>query len=246
MTVLPDRHALLVTGPIGDRFEPRMRGLLASHPDTRLVVMRGPGGMRGQALRAASLLNERGVTVRVEGKCASACALLWAAAHSREMTDDSRLGLHRSSLPGAEALPELMRQQIIARNDRETDDVLRAAGFPEPVIAQGAATPPTSMAWFSATELKQQGVPFVLQDAGQTEAIASRVADVPAAATVDAAPIVIATAADAVRTEGDRLRGQSRTPVRRGLIGWIACVLGSDCARPAEDPAQAERVPVAR
>jgi len=157
-------HALVISGVIGSRFETDVRRALDAHPDTRRLVVSGPGGMRGPALRVAGLANARGLTVRVAGRCASACALLWAASHAREMTFDSGLGLHRSGLDPSLDLPAGMRATLMARNDRQTDDVLRQAGFPERVIAAGAATPATSMSWFSPYELRTGGVPFELVD----------------------------------------------------------------------------------
>lgn len=163
-------RAVRVHGPIGPRFEAQLRATLDAHPDARRVVVRSPGGMRRQALRAASLLNERGVPVRISGRCASACALLWAAVDAREMTAGSRLGLHRSKLVGPLAFPDAVAQQINAHNDRETDDVLRAAGFSERVVALGSATPSTSMTWFAADELQREGVPFVLLEPARMQA----------------------------------------------------------------------------
>lgn len=161
---LAAEQAVRVRGPIGPRFEPRLRAMLDAHPDARRVVVQSPGGMRRQALRAASLLNERGLPVRIAGRCASACALLWAAVDQREMTAGSRLGLHRSKLVGPLVFPDAIAQQINAHNDRETDAVLRKAGFPEHVVAAGSATPPTSMSWFAADQLQRDGVPFVLHE----------------------------------------------------------------------------------
>lgn len=164
ITPLPVEHALLVTGPIGADFEARLRDSLARHPATTVIVVRGPGGVRYQALKAAELINERGLTVRIAGRCASACALLWAAVHSREMTPDSKLGLHGSRLELPLPLPDAIAAQIVARNDRQTDEVLRSAGFPASIIAEGGRTPPTSMSWFGPLELKYGGVPFTLRD----------------------------------------------------------------------------------
>jgi hypothetical protein len=57
----------------------------------------------------------------------------------------------------------------------KTDDVLRQAGFPERVIAAGAATPATSMSWFSPYELRTGGVPFDLVDGtGRTASLDAR------------------------------------------------------------------------
>jgi hypothetical protein len=172
---LPSEHALRVSGVVGARFEADVRRALDADPSVRRLVISGPGGMRAQALRVADLANARGLTVRVAGRCASACALLWAASKSREMTYDSGLGLHRSGLDPALPLPDGVRTMLMARNDRQTDDVLRHAGFPERVIAAGAATPATSMSWFSPYELRTGGVPFELVDGtGRTASLDSR------------------------------------------------------------------------
>jgi hypothetical protein len=164
ITPLPAEHALLVTGPIGADFEASVRASLERHPETSVLVMRSPGGVRHQALKVADLVNERGLTVRIDGRCASACALLWAAAQSREMTAASKLGLHDSRLDAPLPLPSAVEARINARNDRQTDEVLRSAGFPAAIIAEGGRTPPTSMSWFDPLTLKRGGVPFTLRD----------------------------------------------------------------------------------
>lgn len=172
---MPAEHALRISGVIGTHFESDVRRALDANPGVRRLVVSGPGGMRAQALHVADIANARGITVRVSGRCASACALLWAAARSREMTYDSGLGLHRSGLDPALALPDGVRTMLMARNDRQTDDVLRQAGFPERVIAAGATTPPTSMSWFSPYELRTGGVPFELLDgSGRTASLDRR------------------------------------------------------------------------
>lgn len=158
-------QAIFVDGVFGPAFEPAVREAIERHPQVRRLVVRSPGGMRAPAMRIGELLNRRGVTVRVEGRCASACVLLFATAKSREMTAGSRIGLHRSSLDPDLPIPDALRQQLMERNDRETDEVLRRGGFSHRVIALGAATPPTTMTWFTPGELQVEGVPFVLLDA---------------------------------------------------------------------------------
>ena len=158
----PVARTLVVDGVIGPQFETDVRDALLSDPAIKRVVVRSPGGLRAQALRVGEFINGRGVTVRVEGRCASACVLLWATARSREMTEDSRIGLHRSTLDAALPIPDAMREQLMSRNDRETEAVLLKAGFPTDVVAAGSATPATTMAWFDARRLKALGVPFSL------------------------------------------------------------------------------------
>lgn len=172
----PAHRSVMVDGTIGPKFEAHVQAMLRQHPQTRLLVLRSPGGMRAPALRIAQLANRRGITVRIAGRCSSACALLWAAAKSREMTTDSRVGLHRSSLDAALPITEGMRQQLMARNDRETDDVLRRAGFPEMMIARGSSTPATTMSWFSPVELQHGGVPFLMLDAAGIAAVSTSTA----------------------------------------------------------------------
>lgn len=160
----PAAHVLHVDGIIGPKFEADVREALSRDPAIRQVVLRSPGGMRAPALRVADFINRRGVTVRVDGKCASACVLLWATAASREMTETSRIGLHRSSLDESLPIPPSVREQLMQRNDRETDEVLLKAGFPSDVVATGSATPASTMAWFEARRLKNAGLRFVLVD----------------------------------------------------------------------------------
>jgi hypothetical protein len=164
---VPSGHALRVDGRFGPDLAARVRERLDRQPDTRVLLVSSPGGLRWQALQLAELVNARGITVRIAGRCASACALLWAAADAREMTAGSRLGLHRSRLGTPWPLPSVVRELIVAWNDRKTERVLRSAGFPEPVIEQRSRTPPTAMSWFAAAELLLQGVPFTLHGPSQ-------------------------------------------------------------------------------
>ena len=161
---VPGEQAIRIEGPFGPRLDADVLAALRVRPEARRLVISSPGGLRGPAMRVAELANARGLAVRIAGRCASACALLWAAAERREMTYDSGLGLHRSGLDPSLGLPDVLRRKIMARNDRQTDDLLRQAGFPERVIAVGAATPAESMSWFSPYELQTGGVPFVLLD----------------------------------------------------------------------------------
>lgn len=163
----PGEHALRVSGRFGGDLESQLRAWLDRYPRTQVLVVSSPGGLRWQALKVAALVNARGITVRIEGRCASACALLWAAADSREMTFDSRLGLHGSRLPAWLPLPAGVHDWIVAYNDRQTDRVLREAGFPQRLIQQGQRTPPTAMSWYDAAELQLGGVPFVLRGYGR-------------------------------------------------------------------------------
>lgn len=162
VTPLPSRQVLDVRGPIGPRFADDIGGLLRRYPATRVLVLDSPGGMRGPALEVARLANAHNLTVRIAGRCASACSLLWASADSREMTPGSRVGLHRSYLALPVPLPGFIEARIVARNNRETDRALRRAGFSPRLIEIGARTAPTEVSWLAADELAREGVAFAL------------------------------------------------------------------------------------
>jgi hypothetical protein len=188
VTVSEADRTLYVDGVFGPKFEPDVRAAIERNPRLQRVVVRSPGGMRAPAMRVADLFNRRGMTVRVEGRCASACVLLFATARSREMTADSKIGLHRSSLDPDLPIPDTLRQQLMERNDRETDEVLRKGGFSTRVIAMGAATPSSTMTWFTPGELRVEGVPFLLLDARPPAAATAVVAGVGAGDAGVAAP----------------------------------------------------------
>lgn len=161
ITPVPEAGALQLTGRIGPRLSAKVHAALDAHPGTRVLIVRSRGGLLHEARKLAALLNARGIAVRVDGGCASACAVLWAAADAREMTADSRLGLHRTR--GPRAMPAPLRTWLEKRNDRANVRTLLGAGFPQALAAQAARTPSSSMFWIGARELQHEQVVFALQ-----------------------------------------------------------------------------------
>lgn len=161
ITAEPEAHALRVTGTIGRGFADRVQAALAAHPDTRVLIVRSRGGQLVEARKAAALLNARGIVIRADGRCASACAVLWAATNTREMTMDSRLGLHRSKWPVP--LPAPLRAWAEKRSDRANVRTFLDAGFSPALAARAAQTPSSTMYWIGALELKRERVAFVLE-----------------------------------------------------------------------------------
>ena len=157
---VPSQAAILIVGPFGEGLAAEVRHLLRVNPDARLVIVASNGGMRAQAIEVAKMLNERKITTRIFGRCASACALLWASTERREMTEASSLGLHKSHLAGL--LPQAIEKRIARANDNEDAAALRAAGFPTRLISARDATSADEVTWFSASELKRDGVQFTL------------------------------------------------------------------------------------
>ena len=160
ITPLPAENALHVTGRIGPRFAASVQAALDAHPATRVLLVRSRGGLLHEARKVAALLNARGIAIRADGRCASACAVLWAATDAREMTADARLGLHRSTWPVP--LPAPLRAFAEKRSDRANVRVFLDAGFSPTLARRAAETPSSSMYWIGALELKQEHVAFLL------------------------------------------------------------------------------------
>lgn len=158
---VPEEQALHVRGRIGPRYAARVRAALDAHPDTRVLVVRSRGGFVGEARKLAALLNARGIAVRADGRCASSCAVLWAATDARALTRDARLGLHRSKWPVP--LPAPLRSWVEKRSDRAIVRVLLDAGFSPTLARRAADTPNTGMYWVDALDLQQERVAFVLE-----------------------------------------------------------------------------------
>ena len=161
ITPLPADDALQVTGRIGPHFSSRVQAALDAWPATRVLIVRSRGGRIAEARKLAALLNARGIAVRADGRCASACAVLWAATNAREMTIDSRLGLHRSKWPVP--LPAPLRAWAEKRSDRAIVQTFLDAGFSPELARRAAETPSSSMFWVGALDLKQERVEFVLE-----------------------------------------------------------------------------------
>ena len=147
-------------GRITDGFEAEMRKAIAGSPNLKRVYIESTGGKTLEAKRTAQLLNTHGITIRVAGRCASACVALWAATDRRELTASARLGLHAGipikKAPGAlEAVTSPVRQRL-------ADDMLRKAGFSHQLILKARQVPPNSILWLTPTELASDGVRFTL------------------------------------------------------------------------------------
>ena len=150
----------MVFGRLTDGFEAEMQLAIARNPKLKRVEIDSLGGLQLEARRTAKLLNEHNISIRVAGKCASACVFLWAASNQRELMTTSRLGIHAGrptkKAPGPlEVLASLAREKI-------GDDMLRHAGFPDQLIDKSHEVPNNSILWLTPTELATAGVKFTL------------------------------------------------------------------------------------
>ncbi|HVI57916.1 MAG TPA: GYF domain-containing protein [Luteimonas sp.] len=154
---------LRIDGNIGEHFTRDLRTSLDGAPGLRRIVIDSPGGFVSDALDAGELLAERGVTVRVQRRCASACSVLWAAAPRREIAFEGRIGLHRAWLDVE--LPSMWRASVDDDIAERTGAVMKRAGFSDAMLAQQARTAPGDMYWIDPVELYEGGVQLIIVDA---------------------------------------------------------------------------------
>jgi len=161
ITPVPEANALRVTGSIEAGFSDAVQAALVAHPAARVLIVHSRGGLLHEARELADVLNARGIAIRAEGRCASACAVLWAATDARELAPDARLGLHRSKW--SVSLPAPLRAWVERRNDRANVRTFLDAGFSPALASRAARTPSSSMYWVDALELKRERVAFALE-----------------------------------------------------------------------------------
>ena len=155
---VPEVGLVLAIGRIDEGFAARLDRTLAQDPRLRVLEIESTGGHVAPAHEAIEMVNRRSVTVRVRGTCASACALLWAGADSRELGPKAKIGLHawRPSRSVSKPMEGFGRWWT----RRRAEEIFRAAGFPEQIIRTGLDTPPSQISWSSAGELRAAGVRF--------------------------------------------------------------------------------------
>lgn len=160
MAARPNLPFALVTGWIDRDFSRRLEQLLVNNPQVEYVQIESLGGHLSQAYEAAEIVNQRRIEIRVLGRCASACAVLWASADNRSLVQGARIGLHAGAF--AKEPLRILRGVAARHHVRRKTEVLEQAGFPPSLIARGLATPNDSMLWISSPELGSAGVRFRL------------------------------------------------------------------------------------
>jgi len=166
MAVSADGHRLLIEGGIGPHFVRDLDAALDSAPAVSLVEIESPGGLIDNALEAGHRLAKRNLRVRVSGECASACVLLWASAHRRELGLHALVGLHQARLD--DDVPDSWKQAAFDELDPQERAVLQAAGFGSGLLEIRDRTRPESMTWLDAHELRSGGVRFrAVMDSGR-------------------------------------------------------------------------------
>ena len=159
---------VVATGPIDAGFSERLRFALDSNAAARVLEVESLGGLSDQAYKAAQLLNDRSIKVRVRGRCASACALMWASSNNRVLVEGARIGLHSSRTEREP--PRLLRGAVQRYSSRLAEAALSNAGFSDELIKRALNTPPDSMLWLDVEAVGDAGAVFEYLPRGRPQA----------------------------------------------------------------------------
>jgi hypothetical protein len=147
----PERASatLLITGMIGPGAYDRFRAELMRRRPT-LVVIDGPGGVLGEALRIGEEVRRRRLDtlVAADRYCASACAVVFLSGRARYLGAGATVGLHAASYNGR-ADPEATALMA---------DYLRRVGVPGATLALMARTAPSEIRWLTRAEQQAIGI----------------------------------------------------------------------------------------
>jgi len=144
--VARERVVLVMSGMIG-RGSYREFRRAVSRSKAEVVVLEGPGGILGEALLIAEEVRRRGLTtvVAANGRCASACAIIFLAGRTKHMGRGAAVGLHAASFENGVADPQAT--SIMA-------GYLRQLGVPTSTLRRMASTAPQDIRWLTRAEQK--------------------------------------------------------------------------------------------
>jgi hypothetical protein len=141
-----EQVVLVMSGMIGRGSHREFRRAV-SRSKAEVVVLEGPGGILGEALLIAEEVRSRGLTtvVAANGRCASACAIVFLAGRTKHMGRGAAVGLHAASFENGVADPQAT--SIMA-------GYLRQLGVPANTLRRMASTAPQDIRWLTKAEQK--------------------------------------------------------------------------------------------
>lgn len=147
-------QVIAAEGEIGFAMNTALRETIAASPRARTVLLDSAGGNIFAARAMAREIARAGLATRVEGRCFSACILVFAAGAPRRLGATGVLGFHGYAFDSA------MRVQTldVAREEARDRAWLAARGVAPDFLDRVFATPPTELWRPSRAELLAAGV----------------------------------------------------------------------------------------
>lgn len=188
-----DAAFITIEGEIKSGDDEKFRKIAAEYSDA-IVLLNSDGGKISPAMDIGRTikLREYKTVVYKDGRCTSACALIWVAGSSRSIFEGGEVGFHASYLDADGA-----KLQIGVGNAL-VGHYLSQLGFGEKAVIFATMAPPDKILWLSAKTASLSGIEF---DAIPTDEKAQAI-DI-AQNQPPPPPIVITTAAPMVQRRQD-------------------------------------------
>ncbi len=172
VTFQPAGRWVDIQGAIGPRLTAQVSQSLRAHPDAAGIRIDSPGGMTSEALRVARIIETRGLDVRVEHECVSACIAILVSGRRRTAEWNARIALHALA-PVVNTYPAFL--ELITQQGRgEFEGYVADHGMPKAWINEAEAIgprqvrptpPPDLLAVGVLTAVTRDGAPLNVDNA---------------------------------------------------------------------------------
>jgi hypothetical protein len=125
----------------------------------RLLIL-GPngGGDTRVSINMAALLRKEQMETRVEARCPSACATIFAGGYTRTLVKPGRVEVHSARDGDTQAGPNAGENELSRSNTVKLVRFLRRMDVPYPVVGKLVGTPPAQITLVTDDELREWGV----------------------------------------------------------------------------------------
>ena len=161
-----------VDGEIGPHLAEQISRQLQGHPGAKVILINSPGGLTSEALKVARLIEQRGLDVRVERSCVSACIAILVSGRHRTAEWNARIALHALA-PAVKSYPAFLKL-VLKQGRGEFEGYVAQHRMPKAWIDEAEAVgpaqvrptpPPDLMAAGVLTAVTRDGVPLAATEA---------------------------------------------------------------------------------
>lgn len=145
--------ALLLTGDVKPGDGAKFRSEASKYHDG-YVLLESDGGSLAEALDIGETIRLKGYGTAVvnDSKCNSACALIWLAGSPRALARSGRVGFHAAYTDSSGTAQESgVANAMVGR-------YLTLLNLPERAIVFATSSPPSHLAWLTASNYEQSGI----------------------------------------------------------------------------------------
>lgn len=147
---------ITIQGNIGPHLADQVSRQLQGHPDAKGILIDSLGGLTTDALRVARLIEQRGLDVRVERRCVSACIGILVSGRHRTAEWNAQIALHALA-PTVDRYPTFLKL-VLERGRGEFEGYLTRRGIPKTWIDEAEAVGPGEIRPTPPPDLLAKGV----------------------------------------------------------------------------------------